>query len=179
MITSHSARCAIFLRVLCCKQQAQFLAFLIMGRIFWKYKEFHKMERMKILKSGRISGSLDGHWTGPLTSDSEDDLFGKDALKLESHPGKPPQLLRTYPASLPHFLHNQSPDARMWRAKPRPCPLPWLQYSTERRELWLPAWERGYCSLPIVCAMGEFSKNRTSLEARWTKIKWQNDHHTW
>lgn len=48
MIISYSASNAIFLKVLHCKQQLQFLAILITERIYWKYKEFHKTESMKI-----------------------------------------------------------------------------------------------------------------------------------
>lgn len=57
---SSSAYQAIFLRVLCCKKQLQFLALLMTGKICWKYKVFHKTERIEMLKSGKSYVTLEG-----------------------------------------------------------------------------------------------------------------------
>lgn len=56
---SSSAHQAIFLGVLCCKRQLQFLALLMTGRIYWKYKVFHKTEDREV-KSGKSHVTLEG-----------------------------------------------------------------------------------------------------------------------
>ena len=58
--TSSSAYLAIFLGVLCCKQQLQFLALLMTGRLYWNNKVFHKTERIETLKSGKSYVNLEG-----------------------------------------------------------------------------------------------------------------------
>ena len=50
---SSSAYQAIFLGVLCCRKQLQFLALLMTGRIYWKYKVLHKTEDREVKSSKR------------------------------------------------------------------------------------------------------------------------------